>query len=152
MNKITLIVITIIAVSGLAVFVNNITISQNKYMAEMTLYKDPNCGCCSGYAEALRQVGIKVKVVETDNLADIKKGYGIESEMQSCHTIAYGDYFIEGHVPTEAVLQLIKTQPDIDGIGLPRMPSGAPGMPGPKYAPYEVFQMKDGKVKEYMTI
>ncbi len=150
MNKIILIFITIIVVASFAVFTTQM--NKGNYIAVMTLYKDPNCGCCSGYAEALRQVGVKVKVVETDSLADIKSGYGIESEMQSCHTIAYGDYFIEGHVPMEAVLKLIKTQPDIEGIGLPRMPSGTPGMPGPKYAPYEVFQMKDGKTEEYMTI
>jgi len=149
-NKIILILITVIIVSGGVVFTKYI--NKNMSLAVMTLYKDPNCGCCTGYAAALRNIGVKVNVVQTDNMAEIKNKYNINPEQQSCHTITYNNYFIEGHVPMEAVLKLIKTQPDVDGIGLPRMPSGTPGMPGPKYAPYKVFQMKDGRVDSFMTI
>ena len=52
--------------------------------------------------------------------------------MQSCHTTIMGKYFIEGHVPLQAVNKLLKEQPDIDGIALPGMPIGTPGMPGEK--------------------
>ncbi len=39
-------------------------------------------------------------------------------------------YFIEGHVPIEAIEKLLTEKPEIDGIALPQMPSGSPGMSG----------------------
>ena len=61
-------------------------------------------------------------------------------------------YFIEGHVPFEAVNKLLKEQPDIDGIALPGMPIGTPGMPGDKDEPFVIYQLKDGKSSVFMTI
>ncbi len=116
------------------------------------VYKSPTCGCCVGYAAALRKQGVSVEVVETDDMSLIKDKYGIPANKQSCHTIAMGNYFIEGHVPMEAAEKLLKENPDIDGIGLPRMPSGTPGMPGPKRAPYEVYQMKNGEFSSFVII
>lgn len=116
------------------------------------LYKSPNCGCCSGYARALSDAGFRVDVVETDDMESVKDRYGIPEGGESCHTIAIGDYVVEGHVPLEAVARLLSEKPDVDGIGLPRMPSGSPGMPGPKRAPFEVYGMRDGAMEPYMTI
>ena len=63
-----------------------------------------------------------------------------------------GKYFIEGHVPLEAVNKLLIEQPNIDGIALPGMPIGTPGMPGDKDEPYVIYQLKDGKSSVFMTI
>jgi uncharacterized protein (DUF302 family) len=61
--------------------------------------------------------------------------------------------FVEGHVPTEAVLKLLNENPDVKGITLPGMPTGTPGMPGPKTAPYKVFKMNnDNSFDEFITI
>ncbi len=116
------------------------------------VYKSPTCGCCVGYADELKKQGFEVEVVPTDNMDSVKDNYGIPSDKQSCHTIDLGNYFIEGHVPMEAVEKLLIEQPEIEGIGLPRMPSGTPGMSGPKRAPYEVYQVKDGEISEFITI
>lgn len=116
------------------------------------VYKSPTCGCCVGYADELKKQGFEVEVVETNDMDSVKSEYGIPADKQSCHTIAMGDYFIEGHVPMEAVEKLLTEQPDIDGIGLPRMPSGTPGMPGPKRAPYEVYQDSNRVFGEFLTI
>ncbi|NOY35918.1 MAG: hypothetical protein GXP44_03340 [bacterium] len=116
------------------------------------IYKSPTCGCCVGYAEELEKRGFEVEVAMTEDMDAIKDKYGVTPDKQSCHTIAVGDYFIEGHVPMEAVEKLLKEKPSIDGIGLPRMPSGTPGMPGPKRAPYEVYQLKGGVFSEFLTI
>jgi hypothetical protein len=86
------------------------------------------------------------------SLHTIKQKYNIPVEMQSCHTTILGKYFIEGHVPLEAVNKLLKEQPDIDGIALPGMPIGTPGMPGDKDEPYVIYQLKDGKSSVFMTI
>ena len=82
----------------------------------------------------------------------IKKKHNIPLEMQSCHTTILDKYFIEGHVPIEAINKLLKEQPDIDGIALPGMPIGTPGMPGEKEEPYIIYQLVDGKSSVFMTL
>ena len=122
---------------------------NNKQIVEV--FKTPSCGCCYGYVLFLEE---KFKVKQTDmrSLHTIKQKYNIPVEMQSCHTTIMGKYFIEGHVPFEAVEKLLKEQPDIDGIALPGMPIGTPGMPGDKDEPYVIYQLKDGKSSVFMTI
>ena len=123
---------------------------NNKQIVEV--FKTPSCGCCYGYVLFLEEE--KFKVIQTDmrSLNTIKKKYNIPVEMQSCHTTIIGKYFIEGHVPIEAINKLLKEQPDIDGIALPGMPVGTPGMPGDKDEPYVIYQLIDGKPSIYMTI
>ena len=116
------------------------------------VFKTPSCGCCYGYVLFLEEEKFKVKQTDMRSLHTIKQKYNIPVEMQSCHTTIMGKYFIEGHVPFEAVEKLLKEQPDIDGIALPGMPIGTPGMPGDKDGPYVIYQLKDGKSSVFMTI
>ena len=116
------------------------------------VFKTPSCGCCYGYVLFLEEEKFKVKQTDMRSLHTIKQKYNIPLEMQSCHTTIMGKYFIEGHVPFEAVNKLLKEQPDIDGIALPGMPIGTPGMPGDKNEPYVIYQLKDGKSSVFMTI
>ncbi len=160
MNKriLTVIVIVAIGIGGFyfltnkkevkKVIVQNIT-TQDK---EVTMYKSPNCSCCIGYADALKKQGFDVKVIAEDNMAAIKEKYGVPTSQQSCHTIIMGKYFIEGHVPMVAIEKLLKEKPAIDGIGLSGMPTGTPGMPGQKRAPFKVYQSVNGKTSSFMTI
>ena len=123
---------------------------NNKQIVEV--FKTPSCGCCYGYVLFLEKEKFKVKQTDMRSLHTIKQKYNIPVEMQSCHTTIMGKYFIEGHVPFEAVNKLLKEQPDIDGIALPGMPIGTPGMPGDKDEPYVIYQLKDGKSSVFMTI
>ena len=116
------------------------------------VFKTPSCGCCYGYVLFLEDEKFEVKQTDMGSLHSIKQKYNIPVEMQSCHTTIMGKYFIEGHVPFEAVNKLLKEQPDIDGISLPGMPIGTPGMPGDKDEPYVIYQLKDGKSSVFMTI
>ena len=116
------------------------------------VFKTPSCGCCYGYVLFLEKEKFKVKQTDMRSLHTIKQKYNIPVEMQSCHTTIMGKYFIEGHVPFEAVEKLLTEQPDIDGIALPGMPIGTPGMPGDKDEPYVIYQLKDGKSSVFMTI
>jgi len=118
----------------------------------LTMYKSPSCGCCMGHAAALEQAGYDVEVVPTRTLQDYKKEHGIPTDKQSCHTIVTKDYFIEGHVPIDIVNKLLEEKPDIDGIMLPDMPSGTPGMPGPKMGEWVVYAIKGGEVSEYARV
>jgi hypothetical protein len=88
----------------------------------------------------------------TDSVEDIKDELDIPEEMWSCHTSLVGDYYVEGHVPVEAVRKLLAEQPNIEGIALPGMPQGSPGMSGEKSEPWVIYSISDGDVEEYVTI
>ena len=128
---------------------SNIT-KASKYNVEV--FKTPSCGCCYGYVLFLEKKQFEVKQTDMRSLHTVKKKYNIPLEMQSCHTSILGKYFIEGHVPLEAINKLLKEQPDIDGIALPGMPIGTPGMPGEKEEPFIIYQLVDGKSSVFMTI
>jgi hypothetical protein len=119
----------------------------------VTLYKTPDCGCCTGHAKALEEAGFVVTIEETNDLDSIKQTHKIPSGGKSCHTTVIGDYVVEGHVPLKAIEKLLIERPQIAGIGLPGMPIGTPGMPGRKTAPYEVYQLSDvGEMSPYVSI
>src|SRR3954451_18773102 len=85
---------------------------------EAILYKNPQCGCCEGYAQALRDAGYTVKVIPTHDLPLINKEHKVPAELEGCHTTLIGGYVIEGHVPIAIVNRLISERPDIAGISL----------------------------------
>lgn len=85
-------------------------------------------------------------------MASVREKYQIPKDMGSCHTTVIEDYFVEGHVPIEAIKKLLKEKPDIDGIALPEMPAGSPGMAGQKTEAFRIFALRDGKVSKFMTI
>ncbi|WP_246007552.1 DUF411 domain-containing protein [Halomonas nitroreducens] len=119
---------------------------------EATLYKNPQCGCCDGYARHLERMGVDVTLVDDRELGEVKQAEGVPYGLGACHTVVMGDYVIEGHVPLAALEALFDQQPDIDGIGLAGMPSGTPGMPGPQREPYEVYQFRDRQESPFMTL
>jgi hypothetical protein len=58
-------------------------------------------------------------------------------------------YFVEGHVPLAAVDRLLTERPSIDGIGLPGMPVGSPGMGGVQEGPLEVVAVSRGQITPF---
>ena len=130
----------------------NASANINNKKLSVEVFKTPSCGCCYGYVLFLEKEQFNVKETDMRSLHSIKKKYNIPLEMQSCHTTIIGKYFIEGHVPLEAVNKLLKERPNIDGIALPGMPIGTPGMPGKKEEPFVIYQLIDGKFSIFMTI
>ena len=126
--------------------------NRNNNKQSVEVFKTPSCGCCYGYVKFLEQEQFEVTQINLRSLHSIKKKYNIPLEMQSCHTTVLGKYFVEGHVPLEAINKLLLEKPDIDGIALPGMPIGTPGMPGEKEEPYIIYQLVDGKYSVFMTI
>ena len=108
----------------------------------MTVWKDPNCGCCADWVSHLEKNGFTVKVVDTGNQA-IRSQLGIPPKFGSCHTALIQGYIIEGHVPSTDILRLLKEKPHALGLAVPGMPIGSPGMDGPEYKnrrdPYDVL-------------
>ena len=116
------------------------------------IYKSPTCGCCVGYAGYLERQGFDVKTIMTEDMTSIKETHDIPKNMESCHTVVIDDYFIEGHIPIEAVNTMLAEAPNIDGIALPGMPSGSPGMPGIKNTKFTIYGLSDGKTSIYKVI
>ena len=108
-----------------------------------TLYKNPQCGCCEGYAEYLREKGFSVKVIPTHDLSLIKEQNGVPEDFEGCHTTLIDGYVVEGHVPVATMNKLLTERPDILGISLPGMPMGSPGMSGQKMAPFTIYELSD---------
>ncbi len=119
---------------------------------DVTVFKSPNCGCCNGHVSAYKQSGFDVDVNQMSNMDSIKEKHNIPANMLSCHTAEVEGYFVEGHVPIEAVEKLLEERPDIDGIALPGMPSGTPGMPGQKRGTWTIYAIKDGETSVFMEI
>ena len=85
----------------------------------MTVHKDPNCGCCTAWAELAEKAGYSVSMVETDDIAASKAQAGVPEALWSCHTARIDGYVIEGHVPFGALARLLETRPDVLGIAVP---------------------------------
>jgi hypothetical protein len=119
---------------------------------KVTLYKDPQCDCCEGYADYLRSNGFDVTVVPTHDLPLLDDKYGIPTDLQPCHISLIGGYVVGGHVPIAIVNRLLSEKPRITGITLPGMPTGAPGMRGEKTAPFEIYEIASGSRKLYAVV
>lgn len=116
------------------------------------VYKSPDCGCCLGHVAALKREGFDVEAIATTDMGSVKDKYNIPRSMESCHTTIIGDYFVEGHVPLEAIMKLLGDGPDISGISLPNMPAGSTGMPGVKSGPFRIYSLNNGKVSDFMMV
>jgi hypothetical protein len=119
---------------------------------QVTLYKNPQCGCCEGYADYLRDNGFKVKAISTNDLTVMGQKYGIPDDLQPCHISLIGGYVVGGHIPMEVIDRLLAEKPKIVGITLPGMPEGTPGMPGNKPGPLDIYEIGSSPPKVYATI
>jgi hypothetical protein len=111
------------------------------------MYINPQCGCCLGHANYLRQNGFKITVKETQDMAQIRRQHGVPEKFEGCHIMLIDGYVVEGHVPAAAIKKLLAERPKIKGISLPGMPEGSPGMTGVKAEPFKILEItKDAKV------
>ena len=112
---------------------------------QATLYKNPHCSCCEEYAAYLRQNGFEVDVKETKDLEQITLKAGVPEQLEGCHTMFVDGYVVVGHVSADIMSKLLKERPPIVGIAIPGMPSGVPGMAGPKTGPVSVYAVSKDK-------
>jgi hypothetical protein len=114
----------------------------------VTVYKTENCGCCNDWVEHLRINGFPVTAFNVTNLSQVRRELGVPMHLASCHTAKVGGYVIEGHVPAVDIKRLLRERPRIDGLVVPRMPMGSPGMEGPRADDYDVLVLHKGEAKE----
>lgn len=113
---------------------------------KVTLYRNPNCGCCNVWADYMKREGFDVVRVDTYDTAALKKKYGVSEKLEGCHTAVVGRYVFEGLLPAEHIRKVLNEGGPIKGIALPGMPTGAPGMPGRKNGPLDVYYISDAAV------
>lgn len=95
----------------------------------ITMHQDPNCGCCGGWAQHMRDNGFEVKVIRSADMAGVKVAHGVPMQLASCHTarVEGSGQVIEGHVPANAVHKML-LDPTVKGVAAPGMPLNSPGM------------------------
>ena len=116
---------------------------------DIYVYKSPTCSCCHEWEGYMESNGYTVHSVPTMNMSEIKAQMSVPEGAWSCHTAVIDGYVVEGHVPLEAIEDLLASHPDIDGIALAGMPAGSPGMPGVKAGPLEVLAVEGGETTAF---
>jgi len=156
---ILLLVVTVAAImSGESSKKSDVTATYRNVLKEdnvsIQLYKGIQCGCCTVYANYLQ--GKTKEKISTQNVPDIEPildRYNVPANMRSCHISIINGYVVVGHIPTEVINKLLTDKPDILGIAMPDMPSGSPGMQGPKYEDFVIYSLnKDVSITEFMRL
>jgi hypothetical protein len=124
-----------------------LVVSGPAFAADMTVYKDPNCGCCGKWVKHIEAAGHNVITVNTKDMNNTKTALGVPNQLRSCHTAKVDGYVLEGHVPIADVERLLFERPEAQGLAVPGMPTGSPGMEMPGVSPdsYEVILFDDKK-------
>lgn len=118
---------------------------------QMTVFKDPNCGCCKVWVEYMRKHAFTVTAKDTSDLTAIKQSARVPADHRSCHTAFVNGYVIEGHVPVEDIKRLLAEKPKIAGLAVGGMPIGSPGMEvGNRKEAYDVIAFtRDGTTRVF---
>ena len=111
------------------------------------LYAPNPCPACADWVKQLRQRGFVVTQEEKspDSMRRIKHWVNVPSGLESVQTARVGGYFIEGSVPVDDILRLLKEKPMARGLGLSAVPGSAPGRE--KFS--TIFVGADGATRVY---
>lgn len=118
------------------------------------VYKTATCGCCTKWIEHLEAAGFEVTAEDLPDVAPLKSEKGVPAELTSCHTALVDGYVLEGHVPAADIERLLSERPAIQGLAVPEMPLGSPGMEHPdasRHQPYDVLSFGEDGVRVYAS-
>jgi hypothetical protein len=120
----------------------------------ITVYKDPECGCCKKWVELANATGWIVDVKDVDDINKIKTQLRVPKGLWSCHTAVVGRNVFEGHVPIDLMKTFMDRPRGVVGLAVPGMPVGSPGMevPGRAADRYDVLgYFADGRTFVYAS-
>lgn len=124
--------------AGLIVLQPSVNAEENQSV-NMVVYRSPSCGCCGKWLAHMQDNQFKVRDVLSDDMQAVKARLGVPAHLASCHTALVNGYVIEGHVPANDVKRLLTQKQPVDGLAVPGMPIGTPGMEmGGRQDPYQV--------------
>lgn len=107
------------------------------------VWKDPNCGCCTAWVKHLQEAGFEVQTHASHDMRAIKAEHEVPDRLVSCHTAMIDGYVIEGHVPAADIERLLASKADVNGLAVPGMPHGSPGMETGRFDDYAVYAWDD---------
>lgn len=116
---------------------------------QITIWRDPSCGCCDIYAEYLEGHGYQVTRVDDPDFDRRSIEAGVPEQGLGCHLAEIEGYYVSGLVPAEIIERLLTERPGISGITLPGMPVNAPGMALEKTGRLKVYAFGEGGVTVY---
>ena len=119
----------------------------------ISVWRDPNCSCCTGWVAHLRSEGFAVEDQVVRSVAPVRRRLGTPADLLSCHAGEVDGFAIEGHVPAAAIRRLLAERPQgVRGLAVPEMPVGAPGMevPGAPVDSYDVIAFGSGPHRPFM--
>lgn len=117
------------------------------------VWRDPYCGCCSGWVAHLSAEGFEVNDQVVPAVGPIRERLGTPADLLSCHAGQVEGFALEGHVPAAAIRRLLGERPaGVRGLAVPAMPVGTPGMEVPGRAPdtYDVIAFGAGPHRPFM--
>jgi hypothetical protein len=117
-----------------------------KVAEKLTVYRSRTCGCCGKWVQHMRDNGFGVIEHVVEQMENAPNRNRVPQNLQSCHIATVGKYIVEGHVPADVVKDMLRKNPEIEGIAVPGMPAGSPGMESPNPEHYDVIAFtKAGK-------
>ena len=116
---------------------------------QITIWRDPGCGCCDTYADYLEDNGFTVTRVDDRDFDKRSIEVGVPERGIGCHLAEIDGYFVSGLVPAEIIDRLLSERPDITGITLPGMPANAPGMARVKTGTLKTYAFGEGGITVY---
>lgn len=142
-----------LAMLGAAVLSNPLRALARSEPNQITVWKNPDCGCCREWVAHLRKNGFEVVTNDVKDTAPIRQKLGLPDKFGSCHTASLGNYVIEGHVPAQELRRLLREKPNARGLAVPGMPVGSPGMEvGNARDAYDVLLvLADGSSRVYQS-
>ncbi len=129
------------------------TTTRAATLTRVTVWRDPSCGCCTGWVAHLRAEGFSVEDQVVRDLGPVRARLNTPSDLLSCHAGAAEGFAFEGHVPAAAIRRLLAERPaGVRGLAVPEMPLGSPGMEVPGQAPdtYDVMAFGTGPHRRFM--
>ncbi|MGH8856797.1 MAG: DUF411 domain-containing protein [Polaromonas sp.] len=142
-----------VAIAGVAIFSQPLRVLARNDQTQITVWKNPDCGCCGEWVAHLRKSGFEVVTHDVKDTAPIRLKLGLPAKFGSCHTASLGNYVIEGHVPAQELRRLLCEKPKARGLAVPGMPVGSPGMEmGNASDAYDVLLvLTDGSSRIYQS-
>ena len=116
---------------------------------DVTIWRDPTCGCCDIYAEYLEDNGYQVTRIDDPDFDKRSIEAGVPEQGLGCHLAEIDGYYVSGLVPAEIIERLVTERPKIDGITLPGMPANAPGMAAEKSGTLKIYAFGEDGIAVY---
>ncbi len=103
--------------------------SAVRALPAIVVYAPTPCLSCIDWADHMRQRGFEVRLSDVPHaeMPQLKRRLKVPEDVTSVLTAQVGPYFLEGPVPVDDVLELLRDRPKARGLAVPGTPRGAPG-------------------------